>query len=59
MKNTEAESLMVVRERERERELFFRKISFFKHAKIRIGYIAEVQETMKRIKLLHNSLSFL
>ena len=73
------ETVEAVREKERERELQFSEISFFKHAeksikvenkkyidkyKIneinidakRIGYYVQ---SVKKVKILHNSLSFL
>ena len=59
MKEAKARSLMAVRERERERELFFREISFFKHENIWIGYMSKVRKAIKKIELLQDSLSFL
>ena len=36
----------------------YRKISFIKYIQ-KIGYVERAKESVKRIKLLHNSLSFL
>ena len=57
-----AETLMVVRERERERELYSSKLSFIKHAKNEDN-IEEIEQEYKqknkRMDYIKNSLSFL